>query len=75
KYLKKLFDQNKLLFLFTLILITSGLGAVYEIIELFAVYFLNASEAVGTYYNNALDLIFNLIGSLFAAIWLIRKNK
>ena len=75
KYLKKLFDQNKLLFLFTLILVTSGLGAVYEIIELFAVYFLNSSEAVGTYYNNALDLIFNLIGSLFAAIWLIRKNK
>jgi hypothetical protein len=75
KYLKKLFHQNELMFLLTLVLITLGIGAVYEIIELFAAYFLNASEAVGTYYNNALDLLFNLTGSIFAAVWLIRKNK
>ncbi len=75
KYLKRLFQKNKMIFLLTVVLITMGIGAVYEIIELIAVYFLNASEAVGTYYNNALDLIFNLIGSVLAAIWLIRKNK
>lgn len=75
KYLKRLFQQNKLIFLFTIVLITIGFGTIYEIIELVAVYFLNASEAVGTYYNNALDLIFNLIGAIFAAVWLVRKNK
>ena len=75
EYLKKLYHQNESIFLLTLILITIGFGAIYEIIELIAVYFLNASEAVGTYYNNALDLIFNLIGAILAAIWLVRKNK
>lgn len=50
-----------------------GLSAVNEIIEFSAVVFFN-SDGVGGYYNNALDLVFNLIGILIA-IAVLRNNK
>ena len=56
-----------------------GVGAGAEITELLAVVFFDASAAVGDYYNNAIDLVFNLLGSLTACGYLIiyhnYKNK
>lgn len=44
-----------------------GVSAVNEIIELSAVVFFNSS-GVGDYYNNALDMVFNLAG-IMIAVW------
>ena len=57
-----------------LILISSGIGASAEIIELIAVIFLNAGDRVGGYYNNAIDLIFNLSGAIIASCFLWLKS-
>jgi|SRR3989344_32241 len=57
-----------------LILIATGFWSFIEIIELGAVLFLNASQQVGDYLNNALDLVFNLIGSIAACLF-IKYNK
>lgn len=46
-------------------LASMGVSALNEIIEFSAVVFFN-SEGVGGYYNNSLDLVFNLIGILAA---------
>ncbi len=51
-----------------LILIGMGLGAVVELIEFSAVLFLDASNQVGDYYNNAFDLFFNTIGASLAMV-------
>ena len=51
-----------------LVTIASGLGAYNELLELIAVVFFGAAEAVGDYMNNALDLFYNFIGSFIAAI-------
>jgi hypothetical protein len=75
KYLTKALKQNKPLFFSTLVIITLGIGAFYEIIELFAVAFFDAGSKVGTYFNNALDLVFNFIGASIAATYLIKKSK
>jgi uncharacterized membrane protein YjdF len=57
-----------------LILITLGLGAVNEILELFAVLFFNAAGGVGDYLNNAWDLVFNTIGAFIGIIIAIRYH-
>src|SRR3989344_3790660 len=49
-----------------LVAIAMGIGSFNEVLEYFAVIFLNAAEAVGDYYNNALDLFYNLFGSIAA---------
>jgi len=71
---KKSFQKKFLMFIF-LILITVGLGAINEIVEFFAVMFLGAAKTVGDYTNNALDLVFNLIGSIIASFIIIRYHK
>ena len=58
---------NGFIFIFVIVTIASGLGAYNEILELIAVVFFNAGKAVGDYMNNALDLVFNLIGAFIAA--------
>lgn len=58
---------------FIIILIAEGIGAINEIIELSTVVLFN-TQGVGNYYNNALDLVFNLIGALIGAIIIIRKK-
>ncbi len=72
-------DKKKKLtnFSLALILITMamGIGAFNEIIELFAVAFLGAEDGVGGYMNNALDLLFNLIGAIIACIFITRHHK
>jgi glycopeptide antibiotics resistance protein len=45
-----------------------GVGTVNELVEFLAVVFLNAEEAVGGYFNNSLDIVFNTIGSLLATV-------
>ncbi|MFH1174387.1 MAG: DUF2238 domain-containing protein [archaeon] len=46
------------------ILAVSGIGAINEIGELITVIYFNAAAQVGNYLNNALDLVFNLIGAI-----------
>ncbi len=59
--------QIKALILFT-ILATIGIGLLNEIIEFGMVIFADAAEAVGGYYNTALDLVFNLLGAIIGSI-------
>ena len=61
----------------TLVLIVMGVGAINEVLELLAVVFLGAADEVGGYFNNAVDLVFNLIGGSLSAvsIHLYRKKK
>ena len=56
------------------ILAAMGVGAVNEMIEFLAVAFLGAAQGVGDYYNNALDICFNGLGTL-AALPLILADK
>jgi uncharacterized membrane protein YjdF len=69
--LDKKIKQNKFLLCFLLVLIASGIGALYEIIELGSVVFLDAKEGVGDYMNNAIDLVFNLLSSILACVFLM----
>jgi hypothetical protein len=48
-----------------------GIGAFNEVFEFVAAAFLGASDNVGSYANNALDLVFNLVGSITASIYLM----
>ena len=49
------------------VLAATGLGALNEIVEFIAV--LTVPNGVGGYYNNSLDLVFNLIGAVIAVAW------
>jgi putative membrane protein len=65
-------------FLIGLITVLAGasIGAVNEILEFTTVVLFDAGDAVGGYYNNALDLIFNFIGAVIAACLVVpRKQK
>lgn len=59
---------NKFLIYLITVLAGSSIGAVNEIIEFSTVVFFDAGEAVGEYTNNALDLVFNLIGAIIAVL-------
>jgi putative membrane protein len=65
KHFKK--GQDRALILFT-ILAAVGIGLLNEVIEFGMVVFADAADAVGGYYNTALDLVFNLIGAIIGAI-------
>ena len=56
------------IFSLQLVLMSIGIGALNELVEFFAVIFLGASEQVGGYANNALDLLFNTVGAIMACI-------
>lgn len=75
KQFMPILNKNPKIFFSMLVLITMGIGTIYEIIELFAAAFLGAGDGVGTYYNNALDLIYNFIGASIAATYLIKNRK
>jgi uncharacterized membrane protein YjdF len=64
---------NKWLLAFIIILVAEGIGAVNEIIELFTVIVFH-STGVGNYFNNALDLVFNILGAILGA-WVILVRK
>ena len=63
--LKKHFKegQTKALIIFT-ILAAIGVGLLNEVVEFGMVVFADAADAVGGYYNTALDLVFNLVGAV-----------
>jgi len=72
--LKKYTKNKKALIVFS-ILSALGIGLLNEVIEFGMVIFADASEAVGDYYNTALDLVFNLIGSVFGAFFANKLNN
>jgi hypothetical protein len=44
-------------------------------LEFTAVVFLGAQESVGNYLNNALDLVFNLLGSIIAVFFIFPYHR
>ncbi|MFH1054442.1 MAG: DUF2238 domain-containing protein [Candidatus Woesearchaeota archaeon] len=65
-YLKDNIKKWKLLS-FLIIMIGMGFGALNEVVELFAM-LMYKNAGVGDYYNNAFDLVFNLIGAIIAIL-------
>ena len=60
---------------FLIVTIAIGLGVFVEIGELISVILFNAGQTVGDYLNNALDLVFNFLGSLAGAAYLFLWHK
>lgn len=56
------------------ILASVGVGMLNEVIEFGMVLFAGAADAVGGYYNTALDLVFNLIGAIIGVWFVARRN-
>ena len=67
--------HDRFLFSLLLLALACGFGALNEVLELGAVVFFHASAQVGGYFNNALDLVFNLIGALLACLWIYSHKK
>lgn len=61
-------NQGAALVTFT-VLSAIGIGLLNEVVEFGMVVFADAAEAVGGYYNTALDLVFNLIGALIGPVY------
>lgn len=72
KYVSK---KDRTALLIFSVLAAMGIGVLNEIIEFAMVVFAGAAEAVGDYHNNALDLVFNLIGSIIAAFYMRYKDN
>jgi len=66
KHMKQ--DQTISLICFT-ILATLGISLLNEIMEFGMVVFADAAQAVGDYYNTALDMVFNLIGAVIGVFF------
>ena len=56
------------------VLAAMGIGALNEIME-FGAYVYYEETGVGTYINNALDLVFNFLGAMLGAFVAIKKPK
>tara|TARA_Y100000310_G_scaffold173181_1_gene173307 strand:- start:6907 stop:7542 length:636 start_codon:yes stop_codon:yes gene_type:complete len=56
------------LFALGLILMALGMGAINELLELFAVLAFGVTQQVGDYFNNAFDILFNTIGASLATV-------
>ncbi len=56
-----------------IVMAATGAGALNEVIE-FTATVIAPESGVGGYYNNALDLVFNLIGALIALIIILKKD-
>ena len=69
------FKHSGVLLSLILVSISMGIGSFNEVLELGAVVFLGAAEQVGNYMNNAIDLVYNLIGSIIACYFIIRYHK
>jgi len=57
------------------ILAAVGIGLLNEVIEFAMVLFAGAAEAVGGYYNTALDLVFNLIGAAIIGVLFVSNKQ
>ena len=71
KHFQKGHDKSLVLFA---ILSAIGIGLLNEVIEFGMVIFADASDAVGGYYNTALDLVFNLIGAVIG-VWFVHSKN
>ncbi|MDD5331760.1 MAG: DUF2238 domain-containing protein [Candidatus Nanoarchaeia archaeon] len=60
---------------FYLILMSLGVAGFYEVLELIPAVWLGAANQVGDYINNALDLVFGLLGSCVASFYLVNKKR
>lgn len=56
-------------------LLTVGMGAMNEIIELTAVLYFDVGHWVGDYQNNALDLVYNALGSILGCFYIASVKK
>lgn len=74
-YLDTRMKHHPLVLSIILILTASGFGAINEVLEFAAVIFLGAAQAVGDYYNNAWDLVFNMLGAIAACIFIHPYHK
>ena len=63
-------EKSKRFIVLSLFLMTMGLGAVFELIELFAVVVFGAT-GVGDYLNNATDLLFNGFGAIVGCVLIL----
>ena len=70
---KHVIKGHKKSLIFFAVLASLGIGLLNEILEFTMVVFADAGDAVGGYYNTALDLVFNFIGAVLG-VWFV-KNK
>lgn len=66
--LKNYFNKKNSALLVFATLAALGIGLLNEVVEFGMVVFADAADAVGGYHNTALDLVFNLIGSIFGPL-------
>lgn len=71
-YLKE--NTGKVALMIVIIMAGLGVGAFNEIIEFIATV-LVPETGVGGYENTSLDLVFNLIGAIFAGIYILKKES
>jgi len=71
--LKKHFDSHKTALAVFSVLAAVGIGLLNEVIEFGMVIFADAADAVGGYYNTALDLVFNLLGAIIGVLAVSKK--
>ncbi len=69
------FEKRRGYFVLLLVIVGMGLGAINELVEFGAVLIFNVGQQVGDYTNTLLDLVFNTIGSLLMAIFLVLTKK
>ena len=62
-------------FILLLVIIGMGLGVINELVEFVAVLVFDVGKQVGDYTNNLLDLVFNTIGSIIMATFLVLTNQ
>ena len=59
--------KNNFMFFLILILIANGVGALIEVFE-FGIVLVFPGSGVGDYFNNAIDLVCNLLGSIVGCV-------
>lgn len=67
-YIHPIIRSRYPIFAILLILMAIGTGTIVELVEFFAVLLFGVEAKVGDYFNNALDLLFNTLGSMFATV-------
>lgn len=72
--LKNYTKDKKALIVFS-ILSALGISLLNEVIEFGMVIFADAADAVGGYYNTALDMVFNLIGATLGSFFAAKLKK
>ena len=71
--LGELLKGKKNLLLAIAIFVAMGFGALFEVSELLGILLLN-NQGVGDYFNNAMDLLVNFIGSVVAGIYILIRR-